>query len=173
MRRPGHWAGRGRRVDCVTYSPKRQPTGSDAGRILRVLPLYDDRRRGGTRIPSAEHQRPVYQRKPPHKPTAQFRPIRVQNSDDLLYRMASLRDADPPLHLDTNEHTRELLTTKSPTEDRSYTHREDLLDAALLRVDGPDVATYGLDRCQVLGEATAPGHVRATIIVPARPGRRR
>lgn len=118
-------------------------------------------------------KRPVYKRKPRSISVTDFRPYRAANCDRLLQRMSNLRDADPPLILDTNEHTRGLLATASPTDDRSYKHREDLLDAALCAWTALLWTVKGFERCQVLGNVDADGAKVASIIAPARPEQRR
>ncbi|MCW6004607.1 DUF429 domain-containing protein [Micromonospora sp. CPCC 205371] len=55
-------------------------------------------------------QRPRYKRKPKRLPVGQWRPMRALNCDQLVRRLASLEDADPPLRLRTHPRTAELLT---------------------------------------------------------------
>jgi predicted RNase H-like nuclease len=122
---------------------------------------------------SAEDKRPVYKRKPRGMTTADFRPRRAANCDDLLQRMANLRDAEPPLILASNDETRNLLDAQSPTDDdKLYKHREDLLDAALCAWTALLWTTRGFERCQVLGDAGTTGARIASIIAPARPEQR-
>jgi predicted RNase H-like nuclease len=116
--------------------------------------------------------RPAYKRKPRGMRIAEFRPQRAAACDELLLRMATLVDADPPLDLNSHPETRDLLATKSPLEDRPYKHREDLLDAALCAWTASLWSRWGTERCQVLGGNLAEGTKVATIIAPARPEQR-
>lgn len=104
---------------------------------------------------------------------AEFRPRRAADCDDLLRSMATLVNADPPLDLNSHPETRDLITTKSPLEDRPYKHREDLLDAALCAWAASLWTKWGTERCQVLGDEQSDGTKLATIIAPARPEQRR
>lgn len=117
--------------------------------------------------------RPGYKRKPRGMRIAEYRPLRAADCDELLRRMATLVNADPPMDLHSHPETRELLTSKSPIEDRLYKHREDLLDAALCAWTASFWAKWGTERCQVLGDQQVDGTKVATIIAPARPEQRR
>jgi hypothetical protein len=120
-------------------------------------------------------ERPLYKRKPRGMRIADFRPIRAQACDDLIARLAGLRRADPPLDLASHPVTRQLLTEKSPSTEREYKHREDLIDAAICAWTAALWHGHGGKRCQVLGpEPSAAGAgSEATIIAPARPDQRR
>jgi hypothetical protein len=77
--------------------------------------------------------------------------------------------------LDSHPATAQLLED-SPLDDRSYKHREDLVDAALAAWTASLWHLAGLDRCQVLGledPLVDDRGSRATIIAPARPEQRR
>jgi predicted RNase H-like nuclease len=117
--------------------------------------------------------RPAYKRRPRGMSVAEFRPLRAADCDELLRRMATLVDADPPLDLLSHPETRELLTSKSPIEEHPYKHREDLLDAALCAWTASLWTKWGTERCQVLGDQQVAGSKVATIIAPARPEQRR
>ncbi len=122
---------------------------------------------------SKADKRPLYKRKPKRMKIAEFRPLREANCDDLLRRMAYLVKADPPMDLQSHPETRKLLTTPSPSDNREYKHREDLLDAALCAWTASLWTKWGTERCQVLGDQPADGAKVATIIAPARPEQRR
>lgn len=117
-------------------------------------------------------ERPVYKRKPPTMPVAAFRPLRAAACDDLIRRLAALRDADPPLDIRSHPLTGRLLDEPSPAGDRDYKHREDLIDALLCAWTGLLWLRRGNERCQVLGadDVESP---KATIIASARPEQRR
>jgi predicted RNase H-like nuclease len=111
--------------------------------------------------------RPVYKRKPRAMEAAAFRPARAAVCDDLIARVDALRDADPPIDIRSHPVTAALVDQTSPLDDRTYKHREDLLDAVLCAWTGLLWLRHGITRCQVLGDPPA------TIIVPARPEQRR
>jgi predicted RNase H-like nuclease len=120
-----------------------------------------------------ELERPVYKRKPKSVSTAAFRQLRADNFDELVRRVAALAEADPPLHLRSHPATLTLIETPSPTADRPYKHREDLLDAALCAWTAQLWDRYGFERCQVLGDPDALARPAASIIAPCRPEQRR
>ena len=120
-----------------------------------------------------DEERPRYKRKPKRMSMAEFRPLRNAECDELIRRMALLRDADPPMELLTHSETRRLVVEKSPERPKEYKHREDLLDAALCARTAALWTRWGESRCQVLGlDETPTNHQRATIIAPARPEQR-
>jgi predicted RNase H-like nuclease len=119
-------------------------------------------------------ERPRYKRKPRTLTSAQFRPTRAANCDQLIARLLQLETADPPLLLSSHPVTRRLVAEPSPTTDREYKHREDLIDALLCAWTAALWVRHGLDRCQVLGELSLDSNQQsATIIAPARPEQRR
>ena len=127
----------------------------------------------GARELSHVDQRPRYKRKPRRMRVGDFRPLRAAECDELIRRVVSLKDADPPMQLDTPPETRRLVTEPSPLSDGDYKHREDLLDAAICAWTAALWARWGEARCQVLGLDEAPGDgIPATIIAPCRPARR-
>jgi predicted RNase H-like nuclease len=119
-------------------------------------------------------ERPRYKRQPKRMSVAQWRPLRASNCDELIRRLASLSDADPPLVLDSHPTGRSLMDESSPLADASYKHREDLIDALLCAWTAALWSRYGLARCQVLGEsAEESASPAATIIAPAVRAQRR
>jgi predicted RNase H-like nuclease len=118
-------------------------------------------------------ERPKYKRKPPRLPVAQWRPERAANCDELVRRLATLAEADPPLHLAGNAVTARLLTEPAPLNDRDYKHREDLIDAAIAAWTALLWSRHGFDRCQILGPPDVNGKPGGTIIAPALPCQRR
>jgi len=76
-------------------------------------------------------ERPVYKRRPRSVPVHSFRAVRAAACDELVRRLAGLRHADPPLDLSSTVETSRLVEEASPTVDRLYKHREDLIDAVL------------------------------------------
>lgn len=122
-----------------------------------------------------ERERPTYKRKPRGLSTALWRPKRAEACDELLRRIAGLRDASPPLDLRSHPVTAQLLAEPSPHHDRAYKHREDLIDACLAAWTASLWIQHGTDRCQILGKhdpLTDDHGQRATIIAPARPTQR-
>jgi predicted RNase H-like nuclease len=89
----------------------------------------------------------------------------------LIAALAQLETADPPLHLRSHPVTEQLVSVPSPTNNRAYKHREDLIDAVICAWTALLWIRHGLDRCQVLGasETRSPA---ATIIAPCRPTQR-
>ena len=118
-----------------------------------------------------DRERPVYKRRPRHLTPAAFRPLRAANADEIVRRVAALRD--PPIDLRSHPATAALLDEPTPIEDRAAKHREDLLDAVLCAWTGLLWWHHGLRRCQVLGADHCPPGRPATIIAPARPEQRR
>jgi predicted RNase H-like nuclease len=117
-------------------------------------------------------ERPAYKRRPKSIPLSDFRVLRAATCDDLIRRLTTLRDADPPIDLLAHPVTRTLTDEGSPINDRAYKHREDLIDAVICAWTGLLWLNYGLDRCQVLGVGDRDRPV-ATIIAPARPTQRK
>jgi predicted RNase H-like nuclease len=117
-------------------------------------------------------ERPLYKRKPPKMPVAEWRPIRAAACNELIRRVVALRTAIPPIDLLSHPTTAVLATESSPHEDALYKSREDLLDAALCAWTASIWATHGVDRCQVLGLGDERRRPLATIIAPARPEQR-
>ena len=118
-------------------------------------------------------ERPRYKRKPKGMSSADFRTLRNAECDELIGRVARLNEADPRLDLCTHPETRRLVAERSPSTQKDYKHREDLLDAALCAWTAALWTRWGEMRCQVLGRDEAPSDGRrATIIAPARPEQR-
>jgi predicted RNase H-like nuclease len=121
-------------------------------------------------------ERPIYKNRRPASLRSlgigEFRKLRASNCDELIRRLVTLRDADPPLHLGSHPVTKTLMNTPSPLDDDGYKHGEDLIDAVLCAWTGLLWLAHGLHRCQVLG-ADDPLTPVATIIAPARPTQRR
>ena len=113
-----------------------------------------------------DRERPIYKRRPKSVPVGEFRALRAANCNELVRRLGSLVDADPPIDLRSNDVTAALLAERSPLEDKAYKHREDLIDAVLCAWTGLLWLAHGLTRCQVLG-SDGPGMPPATIIAPA------
>jgi predicted RNase H-like nuclease len=120
-----------------------------------------------------ENERPIYKRKPRGVRTAEFRPIRASNFDEMVQRVDVLVGAEPPVRLRSHPATAALLDTPAPTADREYKHREDLLDAVLCAWTAQLWLRHGTDRCQVLGQLDGQTRPAATIIAPCRPPQRR
>ncbi len=124
-----------------------------------------------------DRERPIYKRRPRHLEPAAFRALRATNADEIVRRVAALRD--PPVDLRSHPATAALVNEPTPLDDRGAKHREDLLDAALCAWTGLLWWHHGLRRCQVLGDAggppgpPGPPGPAATIIAPARPEQRR
>jgi predicted RNase H-like nuclease len=119
-----------------------------------------------------EVERPVYKRKPPGTTADGFRAMRASACDELVVRLVRLRMADPPIDLQSHPTTALLLDEASPSADRAYKHREDLIDAVICAWTGLLWLTHGLARCQVLGLGDD-GEPVPTIIAPARAEQRR
>jgi predicted RNase H-like nuclease len=120
-----------------------------------------------------DRERPRYKRKPRTVPAARWRAERATCCDTLIQRLASLRDADPPLRLDTHPVTRQLLADRSPLDNVAYKHLEDLIDALICAWTAALWARHGTARCQVLGPTDPTPRPAATIIAPTRPEQRR
>jgi predicted RNase H-like nuclease len=119
-------------------------------------------------------ERPRYKRKPPLLRTAEWRPMRAKNCDELIRRLVGLEKADPPLLLGSHPETQKLVEEPSPIKEREYKHREDLIDALLCAWTAVLWARHGPARCQILGQqGLCPGSPYATIVAPARPEQRR
>jgi predicted RNase H-like nuclease len=121
-------------------------------------------------------ERPMYKRNAKKLPAAQWRKTRAANCDELIRRVSRLREADPPLLIDSHLATRRLVDEPSPESDAPYKSREDLLDALISAWTAALWARHGLSACQVLGAAdgaTDAAGRRATIIAPAREAQRR
>ena len=117
-----------------------------------------------------EDERPRYKRAPRGMPAAQAWPLRTSACDELIRRIASLVDADPPMDLTSHPTTRDLVEQPSPAAKKPYKDREDLLDAAICAWTASLWHRHGTDRCQILGEVDSKDMqgLRATIIAPAR-----
>lgn len=115
-------------------------------------------------------ERPRYKRKPKRMRAAEWKPLRCAACDDLVLRLAGLRDADPPLDLGSHPLTRLLLDEPSPIVQAAYKHREDLIDAALCAWTAAYWWRHGTSGCQVLGVEAGGADLEraATIIAPAR-----
>ena len=121
-----------------------------------------------------ETERPRYKRKPKGMSMDKFRPLRNAECDELIQRVAGLKDADPPMHVCTHAMTRRLVKENSPDRQGDYKHREDLLDAAICAWTAALWSRWGEKRCQVLGLNDMHSNgARATIIAPARPEQQR
>jgi predicted RNase H-like nuclease len=118
--------------------------------------------------------RPQYKRPNKRMPVAERAAHRASECDELVRRMALLRNATVPMDLMSHPVTRELLMTPSPLGARPYKHREDLIDAALAAWTAALWARTP-DRLQVLGASAEPDAEgrRPTIIAPAKPEQRR
>lgn len=119
-----------------------------------------------------ESERPPYKRKLKGLSAVAWRPVRAAACDVLIQRIADLRRTSLPLDLPSHPVTSQLLDERSPLDDRSYKHREDLIDACLAAWTAALWIKCGADRCQVLGEHDVfvdDQGQRATIIAPARP----
>ncbi len=120
-----------------------------------------------------KNERPRYKRKPRNMSTKDFHPLRAAECDELIRRVALLKNADPPMDICTHPETRSLVEERSPSANKDYKHREDLLDAALCTWTAALWSRWGENRCQVLGCDDTPANgARATIIAPARPEQR-
>ncbi len=120
-------------------------------------------------------ERPRYKRPNTAIPPTERRAARAAACDDLVQRMAGLKQATQRLDLLSHPKTAALLNEPSPLDNRSYKHREDLIDAVLSAWTAALWAKGGLERCQILGAESAPDDAgrRPVIIAPARPEQRR
>src|SRR5205823_1681784 len=107
---------RGRRYDDATSGPSR------GGRV--VSECYPYTTIVGVAELGYDQERPLYKRKPPKMPVARWHPIRAAACDELVRRIASLRDASPPIDLRSHATTAKLVTEPSPLDYVSYKHRE-------------------------------------------------
>ncbi|QEC46398.1 DUF429 domain-containing protein [Baekduia soli] len=121
-----------------------------------------------------EERRPAYKRAKKGMPAAQAWVIRTSACDELIARVALLRDHEVPMDLASHQTTRRLIETPSPDRASEYKRREDLLDAAICAWTAALWHQKGTDRCQVLGvEDGAPTDRQIpTIIAPARASQR-
>jgi predicted RNase H-like nuclease len=117
-----------------------------------------------------DQKRPAYKRAKKGMPAAQAWPIRTAECDELIARIASLRDHEIPIDLLSHETTRTLLDVPSPSKPAAYKQREDLLDAAICAWTAALWHQKGTARCQVLGveDGSPADRPIATIIAPAR-----
>ena len=115
-------------------------------------------------------ERPRYKRKPRGMSAVDGWTLRTGECDELIARVAGLRDADPPIDLCSHATTRMLVEIPSPRVAAAYKKREDLLDASLCAWTAALWHRQGLARCDVLGAQDDPDGDgrRATIIAPSR-----
>ena len=120
-----------------------------------------------------DDKRPAYKRGKSGMPAAQAWPIRVAACDELIRRLARLREGDPPMDLMSHPETRRLCDEPSPSSPTAYKTREDLLDAAICAWTAAFWRRHGFDRCQVLGVPPGPASdLLGTIIAPTRESQR-
>ena len=120
-------------------------------------------------------KRPRYKRKPKEMRAATWQPLRAENCDELIARLAALEEAEPPLDLRSHPETKRLLEECSPFQSRAYKKREDLIDAVLCAWTAAFWWRHGEKRSQVLGvdlDNAVSKEPLATIIAPARPEQR-
>lgn len=116
-----------------------------------------------------DDKRPAYKRAKKGMPAAEAWPIRTAACDELIRRLAGLRNAHPPMDLASHPQTRMLCDESSPASPTAYKKREDLLDAAICAWTAAFWSRHGLGRCQVLGvPPDPPQEILGTIIAPAR-----
>jgi predicted RNase H-like nuclease/alkylated DNA nucleotide flippase Atl1 len=117
-----------------------------------------------------DDKRPAYKRLRKGVPAVEAREIRARVCDELIRRVAGLRDHDVPMDLASHAATRALVDDPSPVTPRAYKQREDLLDACICAWTAALWHRKGTDRCQVLGDDADLPQDRpvATIIAPAR-----
>ena len=121
-----------------------------------------------------DDERPMYKRKPRKMKIREYRPLRAEQCDELIRRVAKLSSATPPMVLSSHPETLSLVKQPSPISDKEYKHREDLLDAALCAWTAALWVRLGEERCQVLGrDDLFCDALRSTIIAPARKEQRR
>ena len=121
-------------------------------------------------------KRPAYKRRPRGMTAAAWPASRAVACDDLVQRLRGLRGATPPLDLVSHPITAELINESSPTNNKAYKHREDLIDAAVAAWTAALWTQGGFERCQVLGyddNHRDPHGRRATIIAAAKRDQRR
>ena len=114
-------------------------------------------------------KRPAYKRKPrSFKSMAEFWPVRIEEWLRIVRALESLRGANPPVDLGSNELTNHLRNAPNAGEAAEYKKQEDLLDAVICAW----TAAYWHARpsqCTILGKddqhSQSPGR-EATIIAP-------
>jgi predicted RNase H-like nuclease len=121
-----------------------------------------------------DDKRPAYKRAKKGLPAVQAWAIRTAACDELIARLAGLRDHEIPIDLTSHGATRALIDVPSPARLSAYKQREDLLDAAICAWTAALWHRKGTDRCQVLGveDGLRVDRPIATIIAPARSGQR-
>lgn len=117
-------------------------------------------------------ERPRYKRPPRGVPAGEWGRLRALECDELISRVAALKESSVPLDLMSHATTAALVESPSPLSAREYKHREDLLDAALCAWTAAYWRHHGWDRCQVLGDDDLSASHNATIIAPAKPEQR-
>lgn len=122
-----------------------------------------------------DDKRPAYKRAPKGMRAAEAWPLRTAACDELIRRVARLRDGDIPVDLSSHPATQQLIDVPSPASSAAYKKREDLLDAVLCAWTAALWHKEGLARCQVQGlpDTELPAAVVASIIAPARKEQRR
>ena len=121
-----------------------------------------------------DFERPRYKRFIPGLTPEHAREERARQCDELIRRVAQLKDAVPPVDLTSHPVTRQLVEEPSPIADVAYKHREDLLDAVICAWTAAIWSRFGAERTQVLGAGASPDEHgrRPTIVAPARPEQR-
>ena len=76
-------------------------------------------------------QRPRYKRPNLSIPSSERKAARALVCDDLIERLHQLKTAHPPLIIESHPLAAALRANPSPLDNRSYKHREDLIDALL------------------------------------------
>lgn len=118
-----------------------------------------------------DDERPRYKRAPRGMPATESWLLKTRACDELIRRVASLTDVDPPMNLASHPTSRQLIDEPSPPKNAAYKQREDLLDAAICAWTAALWHRHGTTRCQVLGGDDAAGSTSdllATIVAPAR-----
>jgi predicted RNase H-like nuclease len=111
--------------------------------------------------------RPPYKRKPRRMTMAEFWPERLRAWDEIVSRLATLSDADPPLDIDSHDRTRALRDTPAIGKARDYKQAEDLLDAVICAWTAALWWRHGTVACAVLGASAGDaGGLNATIVAP-------
>jgi predicted RNase H-like nuclease len=121
-------------------------------------------------------KRPAYKRRPRGIKAADWPSKRAHACDDLVQRLAGLRGATPAMDLASHRVTAQLINESSPTSNKAYKHREDLIDASIAAWTAALWTQGGFARCQLLGDDDScldPDGRRATIIAAARRDQRR
>lgn len=121
-----------------------------------------------------DDKRPAYKRAKKGVPALGAWAIRTAACDELIARVAGLRNHEVPIDLASHQVTRELIVTPSPGQAAAYKKREDLLDAVICAWTAALWHRKGTDRCQVLGVVHGSPTDRpiATIIAPTREAQR-